>query len=56
MTYGRRSAAIGKEDPAAMSVKFHFCAKFFPVSVVARPDTALGLDVDAGQRQFREGS
>jgi hypothetical protein len=56
MTYGRRSAAIGKQDPAAMTAKFHFCAKFFPVNVVGSADTAISLGVDAGQRQFREGS
>jgi hypothetical protein len=39
-----------------VTAKFHFCAKFFPVNVVARADTAMSLGVDAGRRQFREGS
>ena len=39
-----------------MTVKFHFCAKFFPVNVVGRADAAVSLGFDAGQRQSQEGS
>jgi hypothetical protein len=56
MAYGRRGAAIGKQDPTAMTVTFHFCAKFFLVNVVGRADAAVSLGFDARQRQSPEGS